>query len=235
VATKLTPLLCALPWLLGWLYHRRYRELTVALATALGSLAVVVLPWLLSAGWSLLDLLAYHRDRPLQIESSAGALFALLGGRAVSQVYTFGSYNLVGPHLATVLSLTSVVTVGGLLGLGGTIWHRLAGLDAAERRAGGEAELLIGATLAALIVLMVGGKVFSPQYLVWLLPLAVYLSVGDRLALGLLLAVCGLTQLVYPILYGLLMELWPAVLLLALLRNGLLIAWGLYILRRRRR
>lgn len=226
VAAKLTPLLCVPPWVLAWLRRRQLRDLVIAAATGAVTAALAVLPALLEAGPALFEMLRYHRDRPLQSESTAGALFALLGGRAVSAVFTFGSFNFVGPHLAAVQTATTVATAAGLALVFILTWRRLP-----PRPASGEADgrLLLRATAAALVVFMLAGKVFSPQYLTWLLPLALLLSLRDRLALGLLLALCLLTQLIYPVCLRPLTELQPFALVLVLVRNGLLAAWAVRI------
>lgn len=229
VATKLTPLLCAPPWALAWLHRRRLRELAVATATGTATLVAAALPTLFGggAGQAMLEMLRYHRDRPLQSESTAGALFALLGGPEVRSVFTFGSFNLVGPHLQAALTATTLATALGLaLIFGLTLW--LLGRRAKPERER-EGRLLVSATVAALVVFMLAGKVLSPQYLVWLLPLGMVLSVGDRAALALFVALSALTQLIYPICYGALIDLRPFALALVVARNALLAAWTLRV------
>jgi hypothetical protein len=55
------------------------------------------------------------------------------------------------------------------------------------------------AAAAAVTVLLAFGKVLSPQYLIWLLPLVVVVEPRvRRLAVGLLVAACALTQSWYP-------------------------------------
>ena len=82
---------------------------------------------------------------------------------------------------------------------------------------------------------MAFGKVCSPQYLVWILPLGLGLSLEHRrrAPLVLLLALFAVTQLVYPILYGRLEALRPGVCALVLARNALLLAWSGLLLRTR--
>lgn len=226
VATKLTPLLCAPPWVLFWLRRRRLGELAIAAATGAATAAAAILPAIFAAGPALFETLRYHRDRPLQSESTAGALFALLGGRSVTAVFTFGSFNFVGPHLQAVLTATTVAMVGGLALVCALTWRRLAPEPADP---GADGRLLLRATMATLVVFMVAGKVFSPQYLIWLLPLGLLLSVRDRLALGLFAALSLATQLIYPVFLYDLIDMKPFALVLVLVRNALLAAWAVRI------
>jgi hypothetical protein len=74
---------------------------------------------------------------------------------------------------------------------------------------------------------MLTGKVFSPQYLLWIAPLlAVMRGVRrdmDRLFF-VFLAAAGLTQVIYPLFYDQLGSMYPAMILLLNLRNALLVA-----------
>jgi hypothetical protein len=77
---------------------------------------------------------------------------------------------------------------------------------------------------------MVLGKVFSPQYLTWLLPLGVLASLADERARArreLLAAMLG-TQMIWPFCYciGLASSLNPIFGALVLARNSLVFAWA---------
>lgn len=83
------------------------------------------------------------------------------------------------------------------------------------------------AFLAALCIVVVTNKVFSPQYLIWVLPFAALIDGFDVLWL----AVCVLTSLDFPVfyhIYGLCMPadkvVYPPIFLASLaVRNGLLL------------
>jgi hypothetical protein len=229
VAAKGMPLVLAPIALAYFLSERRLRE---ALWTGLIAAALVVasvIPFARSAGAHMLDMFSYHGTRPLQVESTGGAL--LVFGRffdpafaSVSQ--TYGSTNVVGAWdgplklLASVLPLAALVTVY-VLG-----WRdmRRAVDDAARAR------VLLRGFCAALAFFMVLGKVFSPQYLTWLLPMGVLASLlDDRLvARRELLFALVLTQMIFPFCYciGFASSLNPIFGTLVLARNLLVFAWG---------
>ena len=102
------------------------------------------------------------------------------------------------------------------------------------RGARGREQLLVGSA-AAVALWAVLGKVLSPQFLLWLLPL-VALVVGRRpskLALPLVLvAALGLTQAVYPGRYDDLVGLGTLPIVLLLARNALLVALAAALLLR---
>ena len=91
---------------------------------------------------------------------------------------------------------------------------------------------IVRGQVAVLVIYMISGKVFSPQHLVLLLPLGLFLSLrrGPRLT-RLLLVVLGLTQLVFPALYDQLKGLSAWAFAVVLLRNCLLLGWALLLLR----
>jgi hypothetical protein len=71
---------------------------------------------------------------------------------------------------------------------------------------------------------MVFGKVFSPQYVIWLLPALALVAVEDRLLGALGFAVLLLTQVEFPSLYWRLVDLQSGVLMLVSVRNILFVA-----------
>ncbi|HEV2460790.1 MAG TPA: glycosyltransferase family 87 protein [Ktedonobacterales bacterium] len=127
----------------------------------------------------------YAGLRPLQVESTPASLMWLgsLAGISAVPNYSFTSLNLVGPLDEPLRLLSAVALVGGCL---------LAYRQQAHGR------LTVGqAFVACLCVVLVTNKIFSPQYLIWVLPVVAYVEGFDWLWL----AICFLTTLDYPFLY----------------------------------
>jgi hypothetical protein len=190
-------------------------------------MALLLLPAAALAGRGVLSAITYQLDRPLQIESTAAALLGLFPG-AVAVQRSFGSTNVVGALAPAAGLLSSVAFVVSLAAIGWKSWPRLA----AERPAAERNQALVRALIAALVAFMVWNRVFSPQYLVWILPVGVALSLrrGAGALLAVLCVVFALTQLVYPVFYAHLESLAPWACALVLARNGLLAWWGWRIL-----
>ena len=155
-------------------------------AVAVGSLAAAsfAIGFLLE-GWNSLSTYYYAAARPLQVESLGATLLwfgSFLGFPAVTE-HGWSSYNLVGPLENGIMALLSVA---GLAGLGWIYWRSWLG------------RLEFGRGLLAVIcVTLLTSKVFSPQYLIWALPLVVEVEGIDLVWL----LVCAGTTLIYPVLY----------------------------------
>jgi uncharacterized membrane protein len=136
---------------------------------------------------------AFHEQfaRPLQIESLGGAILIATHhafGTTLGRVDSFGSQNLAGPGTHLAATLTTVV--GALVLL--AIWLLYVRSDPAETT-------LVVYCAAAVATLIAFGKVFSPQFLMWLIPLV--LSVRTRrafVAIPLFFATLILTQMWFP-------------------------------------
>jgi uncharacterized membrane protein len=221
-ATKATPLLAAPPLVLGLVRERRWRELWRAGATGLLTALAVAVPFLVVAGRTVLESAQYHALRPLQIESTLAAVVALAARRSLAVVQSYGSVNIIGAPaewarvVAGPLSLVAIAASYVLVALG---LARARGDEERER-------MLVVSMLAPLAAFMLTAKVFSPQYLVWLLPLAMLLSllrhdVSRYLWVGLCLA----SQIIYPAAYSSLLHLDPWICVLLLARNAALGVW----------
>lgn len=158
------------------------------------------------AGWGrLVSPLAFQSGRGLQIESVAASP-AMVGWVVAPDSYTVSygpahAFEVTGAGVAALAHLSSVLTVLVAVGLM-VLWWRLW-------RAGGTVPGVCWAGLAAVTGFVVSSRVLSPQYLLWLLPMAAAaVAVAGarraaqlRWAAGLLVATL-LTQLEFPVLYG---------------------------------
>jgi hypothetical protein len=224
IATKLLPVVLLPPLLLRWA-RGTGRPAAVRGLVAFGLAAIApVLPFLATAGLSLSDALGYQSMRPLQIETSAAAVLGLLHaalGTPLRSIQSFGSLNLQGPGVGLATALTSIQMFVAVVGV--WLWDRKADRDATDSAS---SILLPLTTLAALAACFVTAKVFSPQYLLWLLPLGVGLSrLAGRLSVLLLVACLLLSQLIFPISYDALSALAGWAFSLVAVRNILLVVW----------
>lgn len=178
-----------------------------------GVLSAGLLPWLAIelAGalvWGARSITApwdWQRDRGLQIEAIAAGPLRLLHSGSDLIRFRYNAWETTSPALALgVLALVGFALATFVLITAG---RRLVRPDISRRQA--DDVVLTTATLLVGL-LLVTGKVFSPQYLLWLLaPLAVSSfrpTRRDRWLLALVPTVCALTTLVYPVLYSQLIE-----------------------------
>jgi hypothetical protein len=171
--------------------HRGRREAVVGTAVFAAVLAAVLVPFVLGTPRGLWDTFRVQADRPLQIESLGAAILVAahhLGGLAITMAPGSGSENLVGGTPDAVARAQSILQVAVLAAL--WIWF------ARRRRTTGE---FLAASAAAVCAFLALGRVLSPQFMIWLLPL-VPLVRGRRglLASALLAAALVLTQLWFP-------------------------------------
>ncbi|HEX4678468.1 MAG TPA: glycosyltransferase 87 family protein, partial [Gaiellaceae bacterium] len=180
VAAKLWPFVIV-PLALVWSYRAG------RLSAALVGLAVAVacfVPFALLAPHGLWDSLSGQASRPLQIESLGASVFTAFGHPKV--ISSHGSQNVAGHDgVAALFSLLQIATLVAL-------WIAFArGQSAGDR--------LLRYSAAAVCAFIAFGKVLSPQYLLWLIPL-VPLVRGRRglAATGLLTVALVLTQVWFP-------------------------------------
>lgn len=173
----------------------------------------------LGGTWGLVD---YHLDRPPQIEASASAYMLALHALAdvpVTIENSFGSQGLSGQGVAIIAALSSAVAVAVVVAALVTQW-----LASRGARAPGDARLLVAASATSVAALMVGGKVLSPQFVVWLLPFG-FLIAGRFawLAAGGTVLAMLLTQMYFPTSYWDLVALESGPIWLLVARNAVII------------
>jgi hypothetical protein len=131
---------------------------------------------------------SYLIDRPVEIESTAGSIVGLwdiAGWRHAETSTSFGSVNFEGGY-ATHLALG--IAIAGALALL-ILWWRSAAVTLSG-------QALVARCTAAIAIALVVSKVFSPQYMVWLVP---FVALTFRTAaLVTLAAAVVLTRLWFP-------------------------------------
>jgi uncharacterized membrane protein len=192
IATKiyaivLVPL--AVTWL--WRRHGRRQALQWSVATVV-VIGVCFLPFLIESPGAVYASVKGQAFRPLQLESSAAA--ALLAAHQlisapVGIVFSHSSAGLGG----TRASLAATATVIAELTLLALIWITFV------RRREVRDQDLVQSSAAAVLAFVTLGKVFSPQFLLWLIPLVALLG-GTLAVVG--PAIVGvaivLTRLYFP-------------------------------------
>ncbi|MDX6719224.1 MAG: hypothetical protein QOJ63_1478 [Solirubrobacteraceae bacterium] len=212
--TKLFPGLLAIA-ALGWLFARGERR-----AAASGGalyVAVVMAISLPFAGAGYVDSFRFHLDRPVQVESTPASVLFALGGSGVTGTNVrpdrFKSNGLDGGHAVAVERVFAVLLVLALAAV----------VALAARRP--DARHLVSCGFAALLAFVALGKVFSPQYVIWLAPFAACAWAWRQRLVALLVgAAIVLTQVEFPSRYLDLINEREDVILIVATRNALLLA-----------
>jgi uncharacterized membrane protein len=193
-AAKLYPAVL-LPLALVWVWKRSgRREAIVALAAFSGAAAASFAPVVVLSPHGVWDALTRQTNRPLQIES-LGASILLVVHAAVGLPLTvktsFGSQNLVGAGPTLLAAASTTVELAAIV----SVWIWFA-------RGPANSDRLLRGWAAAVCAFIAFGKVLSPQFLIWLIPLVPL--VGGRRGLRaatLLGTALILTQLWFPARY----------------------------------
>jgi hypothetical protein len=149
---------------------------------------------LLNFNDAILSPLSYFLNRPPQIESLLASVIWLGGHLGISYRidFLFGSLDLVNSNLARPLApVNTLLAIAGLLAIYWLQWRKRIDL----------AQALTG----LVCVLIVTGKVFSPQYLIWLIPLLAYICARgqtNRLWMFAWAAISVLTTFIYIFYYS---------------------------------
>jgi hypothetical protein len=170
------------------------REALVCLGVICLVVAIVFAPFVALAPTGVWHSLTGQLGRPLQIESLGAALLIAahhLWGHPVTTETSHGSQNLAGHGAHAFATVLTVAQALALL----AVWT----LFARSRATREQFVLACAASLAAFVAL---GKVLSPQFLIWLVPV-VPLVRGTRglQASALLGAALVLTQIWFPFRY----------------------------------
>lgn len=175
-----------------WRSVRRWRWRNCLLFAAL-VMAVTVGFALLNYQQAIASSLSYFLQRPLQVEAPASSAIWL--GKYFGMPYTinfgYGSLNLESRLAGLISPVDTLLSVAGILAV---LWLQWRGcIDFAQ------------AMIGLVCVLITTGKVFSPQYLIWLIPLLAYLYARGKTNRAWMLcwaAISLLTNFIYIFYYS---------------------------------
>jgi hypothetical protein len=211
VMTKGFPLVVApiaLAWLLGRGQKRQALEGLATLVAVAGVLGLAVLAFSPGGAWYAIH---YQTARPLEIESTPATMLYIwdwLFGQRGRTFGSFGSINLghAGSGFVTVLCGLLLVSSIALL------TYRAAREN--------QPRALMLAGLASVAAFAAFGKVFSPQYVVWLFPLiAMGAAWGEWWIAGAAAVATLLTKIEFPGLFNDLVARRNATVLVIVERN----------------
>jgi len=219
--TKLFPLV-AVPVAIVWLIMRgQRREAWQGALACAATIAVVALAAVAASPDGAVDAVRYHLDRPVQVESSPATV--VLGLDAIGA----GDAQSVSSHRSDGLLHDSAGAVSALFA--GVLVALVALLAARVGRTPRELVLasLAGATAFALL-----GKVLSPQFVIWAVPLGALALAWRNHALAVAVgAAAVLTQIEFPAHYFDVVAREPLALALVAVRNSALLAAVVLVVR----
>jgi len=82
---------------------------------------------------------------------------------------------------------------------------------------------MVNTSLLVTTILLITSKVFSAQFIIWLLPLIALVN-SHRIIWALFIITAGLTYYIYPMHYGELMDMQSRLVIILFIRNLLMIA-----------
>ena len=181
-AAKMYAVLLA-PLALVWIWRTRGRRAAGApLGAFIGAVAVLVVPWLVLSPGGVWDSIHSQIGRALHTESLGASLLLVADRLGLYDATVVRAAPAVSRDLAGGLP-DALATVSAVLAVVAAL---VPGLIALRRRV--DPGLLIAASVAGFLAFT---KVLSPQYLVWLIPLAPF---GGAVAAVLLVAALALAQ-----------------------------------------
>ncbi len=224
IAAKLYPLVLLPIFGLYYLAGRQYRGLIRMILGSALAVLLTLLPFLFAftAPAQLFSFLSYHSLRGLQIESlPAGAIVLAhtLGLTPAKLEFNYGALHLVSPWANAALAWLPWMFVVVLSVVAVSAWGRFREECAADSGRA-SAETLAAYIFAALLAFIVTNKVFSPQYIIWLLPFAPLLRPPQALVF---LAIVVMTIILFPFTYDRLLAMQGLPVVVLNLRNLLVI------------
>lgn len=167
-----------------------------------------------------LEPLTYFQHRPIQIESLWSSILWIIQplSSPLHYIFSFGSINILSPLSEAIIRLSSILSSAGFLVI---IWLQIRGKIT-----------LAYACMLMLLLTILLGKVFSIQYLMWIVPFIAYVGKNNPWHFIPWYTICALSTWIYPYIYPSLFSTNEDSLFFNVLsfRNGLMVLFFLFLL-----
>lgn len=203
---KLFPVLALIPYGVYLLYRKNWRFLVTLIVTFVVTSALVWAGPISINSQGVLGSFLYHTQRGLQIESVMGLPVWILHlfTRQTEVVFTYGSLNFDSTLSDSISKLALPLFVFFALGIVALTFIRLGRANSNSQNT--PVKTLFMATFLLLLGFIVFNKVFSPQYMLWIVWLAFlglpHLPRPRTAFWALFLTIQLATFVLFPILYG---------------------------------
>ena len=218
--TKIYPIAIAPIFLLIYFKNRQLKQIRDGAVTFIAVCVITILPFIILGSGSILNLVSYHTQRGVQIESTYSAIvlvLAKLGLTSVTAGYSFGSLNIVNPTAAVLAKFSTYIMVVSLLIVYWFIYRQVKPGKSQFTRLGAYALLTLATTMAT-------SKILSPQYFVWLIPIFPFICGRWRTPiLAIFILIGGLTYDIFPLHYPELQNIQATAVAILVARDILLV------------
>jgi hypothetical protein len=229
VAAKLYPIVLLPVFCLYYLTKRDYQNCLRFLGGIALTIAVVFLPFVIIGKSQFLYFLSYHKLRGLHLETlPAGILLLIhkLGFANIQFELNYGAYHLTSPIADPILRILPIANLVLFALVILCCFNHFRREYQASREISQES-LVLYSTLT-LLVFIISAKVFSAQYIVWLLPFLLLFRL-TKTYLFLITSISISNTLVYPLLFSRLLNLQLLPVLVLNLRNILIVVLTVYL------
>lgn len=225
IMTKVVPVLIAPLYLIVHYRRRQQAELWMGPLAMLLAAIIISIPFLITAPAGLANSFLYHWERPLQLESTWSSPLLLatrFSNYQVQILNSYGSHNVYSSLSNTLSTISGPMTIV-LLSVGYWVFCRREYSRGPAIGPSWDSSRLIRFAAVAVATFIFAGKVFSPQFLIWLIPLLPLVKGADRrLLFGVFTTVLLLTQWEFPYKYWELYMLQKSMIVEVAVRNTLL-------------
>ena len=172
--------------------------------------------------------LSYHQLRGFEIESTISGLLLLgkiLGIGSVKIVHDFSSFNISSAYANILIHWIPYIAVTAqlIIYLSCYYWFR----HEYKQRSSIPPESLVVYILISIMIFIATNKVFSPQYIIWLIP---FIPLIRFRYVSILVIIALFTNLIFPSSFAMLIDLNTLAILLLNFRNILFIMLVIWIL-----
>ncbi|MDR1690735.1 MAG: DUF2029 domain-containing protein [Candidatus Methanoplasma sp.] len=176
--TKLYPAVLFPVYLIPFLMNRDWPNTLKGTGVFFVVAILTALPLLLAGSDALSYFISYHMDRPMQIESVAASFISVASMLGITDVHIgfgFGSDNLIGQWPDAVAPFLTPLIVAALAVFYVLYAYIISRIRREKQDNENNRMILLGAVaILSVSAFMIFGKVFSSQYIIWLIPFIIF-------------------------------------------------------------